>query len=429
MIARVRRWLALAACAALATLVAPRDVAAEGRAPTRQGLAPAASGTAVPDAWLPPGAPSPDPGPSPAVFPPQRIPLRFSHARHAREFGVSCVECHPLARTSRSADDRLLPSPSTCDRCHGTRHADTGPVAPGPGPSGACAFCHVGALPDGTGVARVVLPAPNLRFDHAAHAARSIGCGQCHGEVAAVGLATRDQLPRMQGCLGCHQGPAAARGDAKSACDTCHLAATDGKLRTQFATGTLTPPRWLHDAAHGPDFLERHKGAAAADGAFCATCHTEDSCTDCHDGRVRPRSLHPNDFLAMHPVAARQDQPRCSSCHQEQTFCLSCHQRLGVAPSGAGAAAHAFHPPGWSDLRARGRGHHAWEAQRNLSACVGCHTERDCAACHAASGRSGLGIDPHPAGFGARCATMLSKNPRPCLVCHEPSAPELARCR
>src|SRR5262249_4097135 len=146
----------------------------------------------------------------------------------------------------------------------------------------------------------------------------------------------------------CHQmTEAAARGQAKSACETCHVRAepkaavaanpangTGGRIQTLFASGMLKPPRWLHNAGHTPDWIERHKMVAANDSQSGANCHKEDYCTGCHDGRVRPRSVHPNDYISMHPIEARQATQRCTSCHREQSFCLSCHQRVGVSMSG-----------------------------------------------------------------------------------------------
>ena len=38
---------------------------------------------------------------SPVVYPPQRLPLIFSHAKHLAR-GTTCVQCHPAATTSRS---------------------------------------------------------------------------------------------------------------------------------------------------------------------------------------------------------------------------------------------------------------------------------------------------------------------------------------
>ncbi len=67
---------------------------------------------------------------------------------------------------------------------------------------GECAFCHVDYRP-GEPVARVSIPRPHLRFDHALHLDRGMSCEKCHGDVGQTVLATADQLPRMKGCLTC----------------------------------------------------------------------------------------------------------------------------------------------------------------------------------------------------------------------------------
>lgn len=220
---------------------------------------------------------------------------------------------------------------------------------------------------------------------------------------------------------------------------------------TPLAERALAPaPRPLAPApafpdplAHVPGFATRHAELAASNSQACARCHAEAECAECHDGRVRPRSVHPNDYLSLHAQEARVDSPTCSSCHHAQSFCLDCHRRTGVSQSGpvANLAARGrFHPPSrvWSS-GPRTAAHHAWEAQRNLSACVSCHQERDCVACHAAPSRggpgrglpagAGNGRNPHPPGFSAACGRALRQNARPCLVCHDPADSSLDACR
>jgi hypothetical protein len=403
----------------------------------------------------PPGASPYDDGPSPIIFPEQRLPLRFDHQKHVRGLGVSCTTCHPGAKTSKKSGDSLLPRGTRCDGCHGTNHrAPSAVTTDEPRPLGQCSYCHPGYDAKRPNlVSRVLVPAPNLKFDHQKHVVGArMPCARCHGQVEAVALATRDQLPRMKECVTCHVlgaavvGKASASGGARKrpsgACTTCHLAQSSGLLVTTFPSGKMLPPPWLNDAGHGPDFIERHKRVAGDDSKFCATCHQERFCVGCHDGNVRPRRIHPNDFLSQHAIAARQNDPRCTSCHQQQSFCLTCHQRAGVAmsgPVGNFANRGRFHPPKsvWTD-GGRGPSHHAWEAERNLNACVSCHQERDCAMCHAtreAGGRGaspggmGQGVNPHPVGFAGRCQDALRQNARPCLTCHVPTDPDLLKCR
>lgn len=434
----------VAACivAFVAALLSPAHAGPGGATPAAapsasaevvHGLYPLPGGAPVPEAWRPPGSLPGDGGPSHVIYPAQTLGVRFDHRRHMG-LGATCTTCHEGAKTSKRSADSLLPRGTRCDGCHGTNHR-TREVTAGPELIGQCGYCHVGYRPgDGQKVARLVVPAPNLRFDHAVHAAKGIDCKKCHGAVESLELATADQLPRMRACLECHERTRPKAGEPSGACPTCHVTEKSGVLKTAFATGTLLPPAWLHDSEHGPDFIERHKRVAGNDSRFCANCHQERFCTGCHDGRVRPRRVHPNDFLSMHPVAARRNDPACTSCHQQQSFCLGCHQRTGVTMTGPLAnigSRGRFHPPPsvWSD-RPRGPGHHAWEAQRNLSACVSCHVERDCATCHATAAAGGAGIaNPHPPGFGSRCGRALRTNARPCLVCHDPSDPSLGMCR
>src|SRR6185436_12882078 len=275
--------------------------------------------------------------------------------------------------------DSILPEGSRCDGCHGTNHRKS-PVTGGGELLAECGFCHVGYREgDGQRVSRLEIPAPNLRFDHALHVGKSIACARCHGDVGSLELATFDQLPRMRGCFGCHEADSVKKGVASRACPTCHLTERASLMKTSFPGGKLVPPAWLHASEHSPDWIERHKKVAANDGKFCANCHEERFCSACHDGRLRPRRVHPNDFLSMHPVQARRNEPRCTSCHQEQSFCLSCHQRAGVTltgPSEILAGRGRFHPPPaiWTD-GPRTASHHAREAERNLNACVSCHIE------------------------------------------------------
>lgn len=400
------------------------------------GYAPVSSG-AVPKKWLPPGADYPDNGPAAAIFPNQKLTVRFNHKKHVVDQKLACNYCHPNGEKSVSAADDLLPKKhDLCTDCHSIDEADP---FKDDSPPARCDACHLNTKTENgkVTVQKLVIPVANMKMNHKVHFAKGIKCAECHGEVGQLELATRDQMPRMKGCFNCHQsGDAGGLGKqmagAKSECKTCHVTEKDGTLKQMFATGVLLPPKWLKNSNHSADWIERHKKVAGSDSAYCGNCHTEAYCVACHDGKVKPRSVHPNDWLNMHAIAARFDNPKCSSCHSQQNFCLPCHTRAGVAqtsPSGVSATVR-FHPPPaiWSSAQ-RVPGHHSYEAQKNISACVSCHVERDCVVCHGTQGVGGAGANPHGPSFVNKCDSLFAKNPRPCFVCHDLGDKSLKQCQ
>jgi Cytochrome c7 and related cytochrome c len=370
-------------------------------------------------------------GPSEVIFPAQRIPLRFSHRQHLAKH-IDCDFCHDRASTSHSAADNLIPGEDVCATCHVIvrKESDRRPKTATP-----CASCH----PEGTD-ARVAMPPPHLRFDHAAHVGRGVACTRCHADVARTDLATRAQLPRMELCLGCHDS-GRGRLHAASRCATCHLAREGGVLETRFDSGVLVPSGVLRGDAHGLDFRQNHAAVARADERYCENCHRQDFCRSCHDGVVKPFDFHGGDYVSRHGVDARRNVPDCSACHRAQSFCLACHERLGVVDARTRGdtpltpfSGRTFHPAGWSAPQAAGVPvHHAWQAQKNLKQCVACHRQETCLDCHATAAGNVFGqqnVNPHPIGWrgSSRCTALAERNARVCLRCHAAGDPLLS-CR
>lgn len=354
------------------------------------------------------------------IYPPQRIALRMDHAHPAHRV-LRCERCHVGATLSEHARDLLLPTEASCNPCHAEQtdraRAD----------EARCGTCHVGTpITSGFAVEASAFPTARLHFSHATHAREGVRCLTCHEGVTDATVATRSHLPTMRSCLRCHGSDGVGRqvDGAPTECDTCHLTRPNGRLRTTFAEGALVPPDWLHGMLHDRDFLVRHRWIAADAPDACASCHTERECADCHDGRVRPESVHPNDYLATHATEALRDTPHCASCHTTQRFCTECHARLGLSPMSTPGAASGlpFHPPGFTRA-------HGDDARRALTTCASCHSERDCVTCHGATG-IGVGLSPHPPGFTSRCREAFERNPRACVTCHGAEAERtLERCR
>lgn len=360
-----------------------------------------------------------------AIYPHQSLPLRFDHAQHLA-LDMKCISCHDVD-TSSAAADRNVPPQATCETCHEIEAAAAGEETD---PPSACSVCHPGFDPTVRRTpAEVVIPAPNLKFDHRVHLQKEIPCSRCHGDMTRVQLATRAQLPKMETCLECH----AAGKTASGACSTCHITRAGGLLAQVLPGGARLVPEIGNPfgVGHGPGYERQHELDAVNKRAVCAECHAESDCLVCHAGTMKVLSIHPNDWITLHPVPAKLESLRCVSCHHEQSFCVDCHQRAGLSLGGPSALQPTsrvqFHPEGWADTLP-GPNHHGYWASRNIETCVSCHREEDCIGCHATTGRAGFGFDPHPPGFRSQASAVCSKNPRVCLKCHERTDAALAGC-
>lgn len=360
--------------------------------------------------------------PSPAIFPEQSIPLRFSHEIHVDGEGMGCLECHDMVENSVRSADVNLPLEATCFNCHDVTDEEADPPA-------ACSTCHPGYVEDfPEGVSRdetsqvkvhppkVVIPEPHLKFNHKVHLAKEVPCATCHKNIDKVALATRENaLPIMETCIDCHDGK-----DAPDECRTCHITQPDGRIDVHAGEIPLAPAGWYKQDAHDADWLYHHRAAAQADQGYCEQCHTPKECVDCHNGVRKPLKVHPNNWILMHAAQARRNQPDCNSCHRVQSFCLDCHMQTKVVSASVNVERAnsnlKFHPDGWINAP-RSENHHSYQAQRNIRACASCHTEATCLQCHSTFG--GLQVNPHPPGFLADdCDRMLNRNPRVCAKCH-----------
>lgn len=352
---------------------------------------------------------------SPVIYPAQRMPLTFSHAKHLTR-GTTCTTCHPDATTSRSAVDNLIPTEKPCRACHPIDRSQPELVVAG-APPARCVACHPGFSADSpTAVARVYLTPTPLKFSHAAHSKSS--CASCHGDLSKVDLATRAHLPTMSSCLTCHRD-----GTQERRCADCHLAKLGGLLDTDLPQGRLIPRQTGLGDAHGPGFARDHRQEARQVDATCTACHDRSTCLACHQGVTKPEEFHPGNYVLTHAVEARRGTPDCSACHRAQSFCVACHERSGLGLRGnrgffGGDPSTAFHPAGWAS-RTGGTNRHAGEARRNIAACASCHRENDCLDCHSAEASS-LRASPHPRGWrgSARCKALDRGNRRMCLKCH-----------
>ncbi|MBI3089178.1 MAG: cytochrome c3 family protein [Candidatus Tectomicrobia bacterium] len=398
---------------------------------------PAAENAAAPHTENPVPFSAGELAPSQVIFPQQRIPLRFFYDKHLK--GMACAYCHDQVRTSTNASDDNLPRLKGDAAKHDIRcamcHKIFAPDAATRFPPATCTTCHPTSGKATVSVnfkdappERMLLPPPNLNFPHKKHLDNGILCQQCHGDFKKVQLATRDNLPRMEVCLQCHNGTTTINGlRPPAACATCHLTEANGLLRLRFPTGVLKPgPR--RTFFHDENWVKNHRPQAEADRALCRNCHLEDWCSKCHQagytargGGEKPAKIHPNDWIATHPKTAFTNRFNCSSCHRLESFCRSCHEQHRVTLD-TFPLTRLFHPPDWVTFGFVTAEHHRNYARKNIQACAACHREDDCLQCHSTST---VNIRPHPRGFDG--SSIRKRNTKACLKCHDRSDPLLRR--
>jgi hypothetical protein len=390
-------------------------------------------------------------GPNAVIYPKQRIPLDFDHEYHVRApdeaknlkgEALSCTFCHENVSDQADPGATDIPGHAVCESCH----ADWIGTDAAPAPTKECARCHKDLRPTAAGAAvrtstraaKMSIPVPNIKFGHAEHVAADLECVACHGNVPKKALATRDDFPTMDRCIECHQ-----EKGISTECKSCHLTGATGRLVTDFPSGELMPLRYHGSAVHTGDFVRAHAAPAQRDPNYCKQCHGTEDCMECHDSVGRDTRYHPGDWLAVHSIKSRIDDVRCTSCHRQQTFCLDCHVRSGVATivavnspatitrqtvrkdtTGAATGPHPMAADGW--LSPASKNFHGFHANRAMNACASCHQEQYCVRCHGSAfgGRPNLGQkggNPHgPNPERLKGSAARNNNARACLKCHSP---------
>lgn len=447
----------------------------------------------------------------------------FDHETHAALF-PTCTTCHAGAQAAGAS---LYPAPASCTTCHDGTIEELVEWAGRMGPprtnlrfehpahaaelarQGAeparCIDCHAAA---GAAWMQVELAAVDQCLDchqiESSHfAATESDCAVCHLPLSRAGRLTEADVADFpappshdepgfagrggHGLLGGEPLVAPAQGGVAVACATCHardfcvqchvdapeqpaIQALEPDPRSLVHRASLTAPESHAD----PRFLATHGPRALTTPAECRTCHTQESCVECHlatpasartmfpagGGRGpgasierRPPESHQGpSFRTAHGTAAATKPSACAACHARQD-CLDCHRPA------AGSGTPGYHPDGFlvrhpsaayvresscgdchnqtqfcadchgqaglvSERRAFGAGFHDAKqffilghgpaARQNLESCVTCHTERDCLICHSALG--GRRFNPHGPDFDAE--RLRRRNPEMCSACH-----------
>lgn len=184
----------------------------------------------------------------------------FSHQLHLKLF-PDCKSCHPLAATSTSPADNLLPDRKVCLPCHKTVEI------PGAPTTRVAHFSHQQHLKM-SNLAPVIAAAIDKGNylqppgDIRSHLNGTNPCEACHRGMEESTQVSRANLPQMADCIVCHN-----KIDNPFSCEQCH------------AKGDNLKP-----ANHVEGFMSAHSsGTLKLDKTTCTVCHGRDfRCLGCH---------------------------------------------------------------------------------------------------------------------------------------------------
>jgi hypothetical protein len=192
-----------------------------------------------------------------------------------------------------------------------------------------CLKCHtLKGIPDHIG---------DIRMPHQVHVnLRNLTCADCHDKVAHPTPGEKTTVS-MAVCSMCHNTEG-----APSNCTFCHL---------------TPPPRNVHPK----NYIQTHGQQALANEQACLRCHHNKAqfCDACH---ANPTPDHfSGTWRYTHGATAKKDPLSCTGCHDSKTFCAQCHL--------------VNHPSDWVTT-------HGPIAARSGGACLVCHPQAMCDACH-----------------------------------------------
>jgi hypothetical protein len=382
-------------------------------------------------------------GPTPSV-----TNVEFDHVEHVREMeadgeaALTCEACHSRPDAERMTVEGA--EVASCLGCHAHEADDHVTDAD-------CTQCHVPLTQSGFSRSRIAaIEQPEAHeqdgFRGEVHGESSEGdaarCSTCHTRdrcldchvntalypIPSIPPAPPDMmLPATEARYDTPDDHASAdfeeeHGSFSSAaecttchtqedCTSCHVAPGPPVLAEFTRRADVRAPgaALVRDepvSHESPFFLRGHEALAGSDESLCQTCHTQETCTACHDAATG-NEFHPDNFVTRHPTEAYGQSAECANCHSTQVFCRTCH--IGQGLDSSGRLGRGFHDaePLWL-IR------HGQAARQTLESCASCHAQSDCVQCHSVTGA--FQVNPHGPGFDA--ARARAKSPRTCFACH-----------
>jgi hypothetical protein len=230
-------------------------------------------------------------------MPARRAEPSFPHRVHVVDNKLACTFCHGNVRAS---DVPGLPPPELCATCHDRFDGEKPPER------------RVGAFFDEQSRYRKVAVSgrsDEVRFSHQQHVTGSkLECEACHAGVASQDEVPLRPLAVKDECMSCH-----AQHGRGSECRDCHVTIDRAWQPPSHAVG------WQQ--LHGDRV---HEGSTRSEDR-CTLCHVEATgCNECHQ-RQLPRSHDQSFRTRTHGLQAAIDRSRCQTCHTTDS-CQQCHE-------------------------------------------------------------------------------------------------------
>jgi hypothetical protein len=292
-----------------------------------------------------------------------------------------------------------------------------------------------------------------IEAHHSTHVVeKGLACAACHVDAAASGESRDLILPSSTACELCHP-EAVCKGPLKDDCRACHAGKPRSILTERFSHAAKASIRFSHEShvdriesgcrgCHPLDPArpdDRNPGLPAM--TLCIGCHphdaayASDTCGPCHlktkkgtlklDPAGKPLTpppwmngaVHDGAWVLTHAPSAATRPGLCRACHTD-TDCAACHAGK-IKPE-------AIHPGDWLHF-------HPVSAALGDLRCSACHTYQEfCITCHRKAGAAWdspttqgvpAGDVFHPTGWyslsgQSKHAVQAKKNLTTCVSCH-----------
>jgi hypothetical protein len=198
-----------------------------------------------------------------------------------------------------------------------------------------------------------------------------LDCTACHKGASQSKESADFLVPGHETCLGCHA-EAVCTGDLEGPCLKCHAK----------KPVSLTTLKVKHKGAAEVVFPHKKHLAGKAGKGKCLACHVLEKKSGEKNKKNDPGLPGMKNCIACHTHTVQYDAFLCTICHfKEKEGTLVKKLKNGAL----------LKPPSWM----AGIGHDAaWYKQHEISAgsdaslCATCHTNQDCDACHAGTGKA-----------------------------------------